>query len=270
MEGVAGGGRRLSVDEALRLWREYQETGDARLRDRLVFMFSPMVKYIVYKKIRAIPSHCDAEDFVSVGLEALIRSIERYDPERGATLEQFVWTRIEGAVLDELRRGDWAPRSVRRTERAVAQARARFALEHGRPPTREELSDALGIGPSELLDHERALVRARVGSLNTAVHGEDGAMVEEIDSLESEQDELDPEQSAFRGAAKARFREAFERLSKRERRILVLLYVKELALHEIGEILGVSESRVCQLHGAIRRKLRADLSECEQLFAAFA
>ena len=92
------------------------------LRDRLVLTFAPLVKYIVYKKVREMPSRCEVEDFISCGLEALIQSIDRYDPEKGATLEQYAWTRIHGAVLDELRRQDWAPRSVRRWERDIEKA----------------------------------------------------------------------------------------------------------------------------------------------------
>ena len=105
--------------------------------------FAPLVKYIVYKKVRELPARCEVEDFISCGLEALIASIDRYDPEKGATLEQYAWTRIHGAVLDELRRQDWAPRSVRRWERDIAQgARAvhRRSTAAGRParssPTR--------------------------------------------------------------------------------------------------------------------------------------
>ena len=87
--------------------------------------YAPLVKYIVFKKVRELPARCEVEDFISCGLEALIASIDRYDPEKGATLEQFAWTRIHGAVLDELRRQDWAPRSLRRWERDIAKARDR-------------------------------------------------------------------------------------------------------------------------------------------------
>src|SRR6516162_4782156 len=111
---------RMSAQETLALWQAYKRTGDQRIRDRLVLTFAPMVKYIVYRKAREIPARCDVEDFISCGLEALIRSIDRYDPEKGGTLEQFAWVRIHGAVLDELRRSDWAPRSLRRFEREVA------------------------------------------------------------------------------------------------------------------------------------------------------
>src|SRR6201989_2922480 len=122
---------RLSADQALDLWREYQRTGDPRLRDRLVLTFAPMVKYIVYRRVREMPARCEVDDFISCGLEALIKSIDRYDPEKGATLEQFAWTRIHGAVLDELRRFDWAPRSLRRMERELNRARERFNAIHG-------------------------------------------------------------------------------------------------------------------------------------------
>ena len=128
---------RASAPEVMALWHEYRNTGDVKVRDRLIFTFTPMVRYIVYRKIREVPSHCDIEDFLSCGLEALIRSIDRYDPEKGAPLEQFAWTRIHGAVLDELRRQDWAPRSLRRTQRAI------------------------GVRPRELRLRERARAYAR-------------------------------------------------------------------------------------------------------------
>src|ERR1700733_6728272 len=140
---------RMSAQETLELWQAYKRTGDARVRDRLVLTFAPMVKYIVYKKAREIPARCEVEDFISCGLEALIRSIDRYDPNKGATLEQFAWTRIHGAVLDELRRNDWAPRSLRRWDRDINKARERFISLYGRAPTREELATSVDLTPDE-------------------------------------------------------------------------------------------------------------------------
>ena len=142
MEMIEKRAVRISAPRRWRCGSEYRRTGEARLRDRLVFMFTPMVRYIVYRKVREVPAQCDVEDFLSCGLEALIRSIDRYDPDKGATLEQFAWTRIHGAVLDELRRHDWAPRSLRRAERAINSARDSFIAEHERQPTREELAGA--------------------------------------------------------------------------------------------------------------------------------
>src|ERR687888_2793552 len=160
--------RRVSQAEALALWKRYRATGDVRLRDRLIMTYAPLVKYIVYRKIREVPAHQEAEDYISHGLEALITSLDRYDPSKGATLEQFLWTRIHGAVLDELRRQDWAPRSVRRFDRQVAAAVRSFRAIHRREPTDEGLADALAVTIDDLRDHRADLIRADVGSLNTA------------------------------------------------------------------------------------------------------
>src|ERR1700685_2561257 len=141
---------RAPAAEVLATWHEYNRSGDRDLRDRLIFMFMPMVRYIVYRKVREVPPQCEVEDFLSCGLEALIKSIDRYDPDKGATLEQYAWTRIHGAVLDELRRHDWAPRSLRRDERTINAARESFASMHERQPTREELAAELGMTPIQL------------------------------------------------------------------------------------------------------------------------
>ncbi len=261
---------RVSTDDTLALWREYKQSRDPRKRDRLILTFAPMVKYIVYRKLREIPTRCDVEDFISCGLEALIRSIDRYDPAKGATLEQYAWTRIHGAVLDELRRADWAPRSLRRWDRDMNRARDQFHGLYGRPPSEGELSDALGVTVKEFRQRMGEIARAHVGSLNTLVLGEDETSLERIDTLVSDDANSDPEACAIRDEAKAHFRAAFQRLPVRERKIAVLLYVHGLTLREIGVIVGVTESRVCQIHAQITKKLRAQLEPYEQLFSEVA
>jgi RNA polymerase sigma factor for flagellar operon FliA len=261
MEIAAKQAVRPSPAEVLSTWQEYQRGGDLQLRDRLVFMFMPMVRHIVYRKVRAVPAHCDVEDFLSCGLEALIRSIERYDPERGATLEQFAWTRIQGAVLDELRRQDWAPRSLRRDERAINSARDGFIAAHERRPSREELAAAVGMSATELTERLDQVELAEVGSLNRAVRAdEDTTAAEQIDVLESSDRDCDPIAQAELREAKARFRKAFAKLSKQQREVAVMLYVEERTLREIGERLGVSESRISQIHTQLRRHLYEQLS----------
>jgi RNA polymerase sigma factor for flagellar operon FliA len=266
----AGGPRatRISATEALSLWREYRRTGDLRTRDRLIFTFTPMVRYIVYRKIREVPAQCDVEDFLSCGLEALINSIERYDPARGATLEQFAWTRIHGAVLDELRRQDWAPRSLRRAERQINGAHERLTALHERQPSTEELAAAVGMSPAELRGRQNELALAEVGSLNKTIRSEDSTTIERIDTLQSEDDGCDPELSAEREQAKERFRAAFAQLPPREQQVAVLLYVEGRTLRDIGARLGVSESRVSQIHTELRRRLRERLASDESLFTA--
>jgi RNA polymerase sigma factor FliA len=250
--------RRVSQAEALALWKRYRASKDVQLRDRLIMTYAPLVKYIVYRKIREVPAHQEADDYISHGLEALITSIDRYDPSKGATLEQFLWTRIHGAVLDELRRQDWAPRSVRRFDRQVTAAARSFRAIHGREPSDDELADALAVSVDELRGHRADLLRADVGSLNTtaAESGDDDDGIERVATLHSEDHRLRPEHAAMLGDSKRAFREAFDTLTTREQEVCVLLYVKHLTLQEVGHVIGVTESRVSQIHSGVRKKLR--------------
>jgi RNA polymerase sigma factor FliA len=259
---------RAPAAEVLATWQEYRLTGDRELRDRLVFTFMPMVRYIVYRKVREVPAECDVDDFLSCGLEALIRSIERYDPDKGATLEQYAWTRVHGAVLDELRRHDWAPRSLRRDERTINAARESFVSIHERQPTREELAAKVDMTPVELRDRLDQIALAEVGSLNRIVRSDESATIERIDTLESTDEDCDPIAQAERHEAKARFRKAFARLSKQEREVAVLLYVEDWTLRDIGKRLGVSESRISQIHTQLRRRLYEQLAGELPLFTA--
>ena len=258
--------RRVSSEDALALWTEYKRTGDVQVRNRLVMTYAPLVKYIVFKKVRELPARCEVEDFISCGLEALIASIDRYDPSKGATLEQFAWTRIHGAVLDELRRQDWAPRSVRRWERDMERATEQFATLHGRRPRIEELADAMGATVEELRKRRDEIVQSDLTSLNAVVLGDDETTIERMDTVASTDERLDPLHAATISEAKTKFREAFARLPQREREVAILLYVKNMTLAEIGEILGVSESRVCQIHGALKKTLRTQLDDDAQIF----
>src|SRR6185312_15314780 len=186
-------------EDAQRLLEFYKEHGDLGARDRLIMTYAPLAKYIVYKKIRSLPAHCDREDLISCALEALIKSIDRYEPARGTTLEQFAWTRIHGAVIDELRRQDWAPRNLRRMERDIAGARESFSGIYGRQPNENELAAAVVLTTE--------------------------AAIERIDTLASTNRESDPEFAGAMSEAKAKFRRAFAALSEREREIAVLMYV---------------------------------------------
>ena len=258
--------RKARADELLALWREYKQAPTPRLRDRIILTLAPMVKFIVYRKVREMPAQAEAEDFISVGLEALIQSIDRYDPDKGATLEQYAWTRIHGAVLDEMRRQDWAPRSVRRWERDIEKAVEEFNALHGRRPDRYELAEALGCSMAELRKRREEIAQSDVTSLNALVLSDDDTSVERGDTLASSDQRLDPEHAAATTEAKEKFRSAFADLPEREREIAILLYVKNLTLSEIGEVIGVSESRVCQIHGQTKKKLRTALSDDAALF----
>jgi RNA polymerase sigma factor for flagellar operon FliA len=262
--------RWIASEDAQQLWQEYSDTREPRLRDRLIMTYAPLVKYIAYRKVRELPASCQVDDFISCGLEALITAIDRYDPEKGATLEQFAWTRIHGAILDELRRQDWAPRSVRRWERDIERAADEFSTLHGRRPTTEELAESMGTTVAELRKRRDEVTQSDLTSLNTLVLSDDETTIERIDTIASTDISADPLHAAAKDQAKDRFREAFARLPQREREVAVLLYVKNLTLAEIGDILGVSESRVCQIHGQLKKTLRTALDDDAPLFQAVA
>ena len=262
--------RRASDDDTQALWLHYKRTGDIQLRNRLVMAHLPMVQYIVAKKVRELPSRSNVEDFVSCGIIALIGAIDRYDDARGATLKQFAWTRVQGAVVDELRRLDWAPRSLRRWERDVSQARDRFFAQHGRRPSREELAEMVGTTPEELRRKDDEVHLAEVVSLNSVIKASEDTPVERQDTIADDSRFADPEGVAMSRHGKELFRQAFAGLADREREVAVMLYLKSMTLREIGDQLGISESRVCQLHAQIKAKLSSKLSHDRDLLTATA
>jgi RNA polymerase sigma factor for flagellar operon FliA len=143
-------------------------------------------------------------------------------------------------------------------------------VNHGRQPTTDELADSMGTSADELRTRQSEISASDVTSLNSLVLSDEETSVERIDTIESEDRELDPEQAAMTEAAKTRFRRAFASLPDREREVAVLLYVKNLTLREIGDILAVSESRVCQIHSELKRKLRVALKDEAGLFSEVA
>jgi RNA polymerase sigma factor FliA len=150
LESAAEAIERGSSDQTAELWSAYRNSGDARLRDRLVLTLSPLVKHIVYHRIAEIPARRGVEDLISCGLAALMRALDEFDPASGAGLEQFAWTRIHGAVLEELRHDSWAPGSTRCWDRDMSAVGEQFAALYGRNPTTAEIRVALGLTPQPL------------------------------------------------------------------------------------------------------------------------
>jgi len=158
--------QRLTPSEAEQLWRSWKERRDARSRDRLVLAYAPMVRYIASRKVRELPAHCELDDLASAGLVALMEAIDRFDPVKGASFEQYAWTRVAGALLDELRKQDWASRSVRREGRRIERARDSFFARNGIMPTEAELAVELVAGRTPVgPDGDLAAGQARIAAL---------------------------------------------------------------------------------------------------------
>jgi RNA polymerase sigma factor for flagellar operon FliA len=253
----AAAAQRIAASTAEALWRAWIQNGDVGARDRLVLSYAPMVKYLACRKARELPAHCELDDLVSCGLLALIAAVDRFDPAKGATFEQYAWTRVSGAIMDELRRQDWAPRSLRRSGRAIERARDEWQAKNGRLPSDDELANELEVGVGDLRGQLEGLARADLLSLNTPARGaEDSTLVEVGDTIEAPAGQHDPEKAALANERAQVLRDAIASLTEREQTILVLLYEKHLQGAEIGRLLGVSESRISQILSSIRRTLK--------------
>jgi len=261
--------QRLTSSEAEVLWRNWKERRDSRSRDQLVLAYAPMVRYIASRKVRELPAHCELDDLASSGLVALMEAIDRFDPVKGASFEQYAWTRVAGALVDELRKQDWASRSVRREGRRIERARDAFFARFGTMPTEVELAAELGTTVDGLRTTVEDIDRSDIGSLNAPARGaEDSLPVEVGETIQSPIGEFDPESTLLGADRNAAVRGAIARLSDRERHILSLVHVQELPGAEIGRMLGVSESRVSQILAGIRRKLKDQLDSYDTAAAA--
>ena len=249
-----------AADETQTLWLDYRESRDQLLRDRLILTYAPLVKFVAGRVGASLPSHVDEQDLVSYGLLGLIGAIERFDPGREIKFETFAMARIRGAIIDELRSLDWVPRSVRTRARQIERAIAALEKELLRAPTDEEIAKKLGVTKDELEDSLTEISRSSVAALDELWSPSGGGdQIALIDTIEDESGP-DPEMSLEQAEVKEALAEAISGLPEREKLVVTLYYYEELTLREIGEVLGVTESRVSQLHTKAILRLKAHLS----------
>jgi RNA polymerase sigma factor for flagellar operon FliA len=226
-------------------------------RDRLVMAHLPLVKILAQRLSQRLPSQVEFSELISVGVLGLIEAANRYEPSLGVPFEAFARRRIHGAMLDSLRSLDWAPRSMRRLRREMDGAIARLRADLGREPLEDEIATALKMTAAEF---ERALEQLRILEAATIRPLETGADGESI--LDVAIDPGDGPAAQFeRGELRRRLAAAIQVLPDRERKILALSYEHELTLAEISKVLGVSESRVCQLRSLAVSRLRSALAD---------
>src|SRR6187402_3298413 len=242
------------------LWQEFKRTGDRGLRDRLILTYAPLVKYVAGRLGSGLPAHVDEGDLVSYGLLGLIGAIERYDPDREIKFETYAILRIKGAIIDELRSLDWVPRSVRSRAREIERAIVELERTLMRAPTDEEIAQKLGISDDELERNLSEISRSSMAALDELWTPQGGGdQVALIDTIEDEAG-ADPEFSLEQTELNEALAESIARLPEREKLVVTLYYYEELTLREIGEVLGVTESRVSQLHTKAVLRLKARLS----------
>jgi len=243
------------------LWQEFKRTGDRGLRDRLILTYAPLVKYVAGRLGSGLPAHVEEGDLVSYGLLGLIGAIERFDPDRDIKFETYAIARIKGSIIDELRSMDWVPRSVRARARDIERAIADLESRLTRAPTDEEIAAKLGITEEEFQDSLLEISRSSIAALDElwASPGSGGDAVALIDTIE-DPTAAEPQSAMAHTEIREALGEAISRLPEREKLVVTLYYYEELTLREIGEVLGVTESRVSQLHTKAILRLKARLS----------
>ncbi len=243
------------------LWRRYKSAADDRARERLVIAYSPLVKYVAGRMASGLPAHVEESDLISYGLVGLISAIQRFEPERDVKFETYAITRIKGAIIDELRSLDWVPRSVRARAREIEKANSRLEHRLQRAPTDEEMAAELEMSVDDFQDALLQISNSSVAALDElwTVSDASGDQVSLLDTLQ-DPDAPDPAHVMDMTDLKDRVADAIARLPEREKLVVALYYYENLTLREIGEVLGVTESRVSQLHTKAVLRLRSRLS----------
>jgi RNA polymerase sigma factor for flagellar operon FliA len=253
-----------AVDDELAMrWDEFKTSGDGVAREKLILHYAPLVKYVASRVATGLPSSVDQSDLVSYGMFGLIDALEKFEPGRGNKFETYAIPRIKGAIIDELRAMDWVPRSIRFKARELEKAQADLEAMLKRQPTEEELAERLGVSRRELHDMLTQISFVSVLALDEVVSaGADrGEQVSLIDTLADKG--IDPTYGVESQETRGLLAAAINSLSEREKIVVTLYYFEGLTLAEIGEILGVTESRVCQIHTKAVGGLRGQLSEVD-------
>jgi len=249
------------LDSAV-LWESYLSNGETEIRDKLLVKYFPLVKYVAGKMMVTLPTSVDYEDLVSAGVIGLIGALDRFKPELGVKFETFVLPRIRGAILDELRKLDWAPRSLRSKARKFEQAISQLEKENGRSIAEHEIIERMEVSEKDFIALLRDINNASLVSL-------DGPGIEESDQINSMYDLIEDKESGnpYKHIEKDEIMDllvlTIERLPEQEKIVMALYYYEELTLREIGQVLNITESRVSQIHskaiGSLRNHLVKEL-----------
>ncbi len=245
------------------LWARYKETDGRDARDQLILHYSPLVKYVAGRVAVGLPQNVDQADLVSYGIFGLIDAIEKFDPERGFKFETYAISRIKGSILDELRSIDWVPRSVRAKARALEKAYAKLEGDLHRSPTDAELADELDLSEAQLAQLLSQISFVGMAALDEMLAGGDrGESMTLGDTIAD--GGRGPVNLYEAEETRQLLAETINRMPEREKLVLTLYYYESLTLAEIGEVLRVTESRVCQIHTKAVLALRSRMAAAER------
>lgn len=244
--------------EIEQVWKTYKETSDPNLRNLLIERYLPLVRYISERLLVSLPKSIDVEDLQSAGVFGLMDAIDGFDLGRGIKFKTYCTTRIRGSILDELRSQDWVPRLVRLKAHQLAKAWKSLEIELGREPTDYEMAEKLGVSLEELSGMVEEASVCNIFSLSEKWDdNEDDDSLEKVEMLEDKAS-LDPIETLNQ---KDVLRAITRSLTKKEKLIIIMYYYEGLTMREIGDILNLTESRVCQIRSNVMAKLKLQLDK---------
>ncbi|OGW78130.1 MAG: RNA polymerase sigma factor WhiG [Omnitrophica bacterium GWA2_52_8] len=246
-------------ESEIKMWKKFKRTKSQELREEIVKKYLYLVKYVAGRVAIGLPPNVEFNDLVSYGILGLFDAINKYDVSQGNKFETYAVSRVRGSIMDELRKLDWAPRLLRKKAREIDKKCKELEEKNGRLATDTELAKALRISTDELNNIYSDLNSTTFLSLDEVWQNDDGN--KPISRLQTIEDSLVTNQFNYvhQSEVKEMIAEAIDQLPEKEKLVIVLYYYEDLTLREIGEILDVSESRVCQIHTKVVTRLRSHL-----------
>ena len=238
-----------------RLWEDYARLKTPDLREKLILEYAPLVKVVAGRLSMYLGYNVEYEDLVSYGVFGLIDAIDKFDRNKEVKFETYASLRIRGAILDQIRKMDWIPRTIRQRQKQIDTAMKELEQRNGRPPTDAELAAYMGISEDEFLDWQNQVKADNIISLNEYV--EQGNDISSEKSISSGFDT--PESVIEKSELKEMLEEALELLTDKEKKVILLYYYEELTLKEISRVLEVSESRISQPHTKALQKMKTKM-----------
>lgn len=249
----------MNEQEEKALWVRFKEDADWEARDQLIIHHMRLVKYIAGRMALHVPQTVEMNDLVGWGVLGLMDAADKFDHLQDVRFTTYASIRVRGSIIDQIRSLDWAPRSLRSMARRVGQAREKLRHEKGQEPSAEEMAQTLGITTEQVEDTIAQVQTAQILSLDDYLPSEGGAETRKVDVTGSVGDS--PERALENQERQERLVHAILQLPDQQQRVLNLYYYEELTLKEIGAVLEVSESRICQVHSAAMKRLRKTMQE---------
>jgi RNA polymerase sigma factor FliA len=246
------------------LWTRYADNKDAKTKEEIIIKYSSLVKYVAGRMMVSLPPSVQLDDLESAGIMGLIDAIERYDPKYGVKFESYAIPRIKGAILDELRKLDWVPRSIRSKARDLERAIYQLESVKGSPATDEEIAKKMNVPLEDYFDLLKEIGMSNLLSLDETIYNNDGSKASLHEVIE-DPDAENPVDEMGREELKELMIKAIDDLPETERLVIALYYYEELTLHEIGQVLQLSESRISQIHTKTILSLKSKLREAMKL-----